>query len=65
MIISHLRYLSTLAARRDWPKCPICGVPVDPAQYENHYQIELYELQQLNFGDYELSKAYVELFSAL
>ncbi|CAO3696327.1 unnamed protein product [Umbelopsis ramanniana] len=55
--LGSLREDNAKKARRDWPKCPICGVPVEPAQYENHYQIELYELQQLNFGDYELSKA--------
>ncbi|KAG2180018.1 hypothetical protein INT43_003805, partial [Umbelopsis isabellina] len=43
--------------RRDWPKCPICGVPVEPAQYENHYRLELYELQQLNFSDFEQAKS--------
>lgn len=45
------------AARRDWPKCPICGAPVEPAQFENHYRLELYELQHLNFSEFEQAKS--------
>ncbi|CAM0139656.1 unnamed protein product [Umbelopsis sp. WA50703] len=55
--LGSLRDDNAKKARRDWPKCPICGVPVDAAQFENHYQLELYELQQLKFNDFEQAKS--------
>ncbi|KAI9258978.1 hypothetical protein BDA99DRAFT_514669 [Phascolomyces articulosus] len=40
-------------AKRDQPKCPICQLRIDPKQWEQHYQLELRRLDQVQSDVYE------------
>ncbi|KAI9498652.1 hypothetical protein BDB00DRAFT_798939 [Zychaea mexicana] len=40
-------------AKRDQPKCPICQVRIDPAQWDEHYKLELSRLEKVQSDAYE------------
>lgn len=40
-------------AKRDLAKCPICQHRIEPTQWEQHYQLELQRLNQLDSDAYE------------
>ena len=50
-------------AKRDQPKCPICQQRVDFTQWEQHYQLELRRLAQVQSDIYEdpANRRYCEL----